>query len=212
MATLRAVILWNTCGTVKRRQENRPAESSAVTRGMVLKGAIVRSRLVGRRPLALAESLAELAPIGLPFFRRHILPLLTHRLPLFLRQGAEPLSGIANRLPLFRRQFPKTLESLAQPLLIVRRHLPPLLEPLMGFSPLLGIHVRPLPRAIPQALLTIRGKLIPVLIEFLQDLLFRLAQLVPRHTWRVGLSPGRQAPSAEHDDSEHQSHHGVISR
>ena len=164
---------------------------------MVLKGAVVLARRVRRRPLSLAESLAELASIGLPLFLRHILPLLAHLTPLFLRQGAEPLTGIANGFALFRGQLPESLESLAQPVLILRRHLAPLLEPLPGFGPLFGVHIRPLPRAIPQPFLTIRRKLFPVLIEFLQQLLLLLTQLVPVHTRGIGLGPGCKGPSTE---------------
>ena len=81
-------------------------------------------------------------------------------------------------------------------LLIVGGQLPPLLEPLPRLGPFIGIHVRPLPRAVAQSLLTIRRQLIPALIEFLQQLLLLLIQLIPWHALGVGLGPDRNAPPA----------------
>ena len=77
-------------------------------------------------------------------------------------------AGRVRRRPL---SLAESLESLTQPLLILRRHLAPLLEPLPRFGPFIGIHVRPLPRPVPQPFLTVRGEWIPALIEFLQQLL-----------------------------------------
>ena len=44
--------------------------------------------------------------------------------------------------------------------------------------------------------LTIRRQLIPALIEFLQQLLLLLIQLIPWHALGVGLGPDRNAPPA----------------
>jgi hypothetical protein len=125
--------------------------------------------------MLLAIFFSELSSKFLPLGRRHVPPLFKHGLPSLLRQGSEPLAGIANGFPLLGRQLTKPLEPLSELLLLVQRQLAPFLEPLPGLLPFLLAHVGPLARPIQQPLLPVRRNLIPLIAESVKHFLFLLA-------------------------------------
>jgi hypothetical protein len=155
------MILWKTDRAVKQRLNG-------------LNEMVARGEVLDRRVRSALHCFAETATQGTALFGGHLFPPLTHVFSLVRRQRTEPPACVTDGLALLGREILISLKPFAQMLLLIRRQLLPLLEALPGLGAFFGIHVGPLACAISQALLPLRGQLIPLLAEALQEFLLSL--------------------------------------